>query len=448
MYHSRKRVVRGFSLVELLVAMVIALIGSIIIFQVYAGFENQRRTTTSGSDATTNLAAATNALEQAAREAGYGLNFTSHMGCDAIGWRENADPSIMPHMPGAIFAQKLTPVSMTRTAGGMLDSLTFSRNTNDNAYSVTQLRSPMLPNSPPTATSTEDMLCLENNYGIAKGDILVLAEKKDKSDPLGLKTNKITCAVTEVRDFVTDTAKCKNRLIVHTYGDFISEDLQDTGTKYTFFNKGGGLGSIPDSGPVGSATALNSLDSVLDSPARDAPKLFTFSAGAYVMNLGPKVNGTSGLRSSTFTLRNGELRVSPFPGDPGIPLVDGIVFMDAQFGMASSKTSTSAALTYMNTLPETPANDPKIAQDTWFSLRTIRMVMIVKSSQYDKDYDVCARPVTATPTACTLSAMSRVAMPSWTPALTPYTVPATDVRYRHTVIELVIPLRNMIWRPT
>src|SRR5262245_15675431 len=42
---------RGFTIIELLVAMVIALIGTIVIFQVFAVSEEYKRRTTGGSDA-------------------------------------------------------------------------------------------------------------------------------------------------------------------------------------------------------------------------------------------------------------------------------------------------------------------------------------------------------------------------------------------------------------
>ncbi len=430
--HSRISPISGFSLVELLVAMIISLVGSIIIFQVFAGFENQRRNTTSGGDATTNMAAAANALEQAGRDAGYGLNFGSHLGCAAIGWRENADPTITPHAAGKIFALKVAPVSIDRDAGGALLSLTFSRNTNDNSYSVTKLISnmdPVTPSSPSAATANAP-LCLENMYGVNKGDILVLAEHKDTDT--GSKATKITCAVTEVRDIIPGPPVCIN----HTYGSFTHSDPAITAMQYTNFNKPGGLGSIPDTGSVGAD--LNSLMNpipYLDSAVTNAPNLFTFKAGAAVMNLGPKKSGgISGFQTSQFSLQNGQLMVSSFPGDPGVPLVDGIVFMEAQFGSASTPTTTSPALTYSKTLPEVATNDPKIAQDTWFSLRTVRVVMITKSSQYDKDYN---GPTTFT---------------AWSadgPLAVTYTAPnpAVDTHYRHKVWEVVIPLRNMFWRP-
>ena len=51
---GRMRMDNGFSLVEILVGMVIGLFGIIIITQIFALAEGQKRTTTSGSDAQTN----------------------------------------------------------------------------------------------------------------------------------------------------------------------------------------------------------------------------------------------------------------------------------------------------------------------------------------------------------------------------------------------------------
>ena len=63
----------GFSLVEIMVGMVIALLGIIIIFQVFSVSEGIKRTTTSGGDALQNGASALSALERSLKEAGYGI---------------------------------------------------------------------------------------------------------------------------------------------------------------------------------------------------------------------------------------------------------------------------------------------------------------------------------------------------------------------------------------
>ena len=65
--------IAGFSLVDVLVGMVIAMLGIIIIFQVFSVSEGIKRTTTSGGDALQNGAAAQFALERSLKGAGYGI---------------------------------------------------------------------------------------------------------------------------------------------------------------------------------------------------------------------------------------------------------------------------------------------------------------------------------------------------------------------------------------
>ncbi|MGH8712117.1 MAG: PilW family protein, partial [Burkholderiales bacterium] len=70
----------GFSLVEIMVGMVIGLLGVIIIMQIFAVAEGQKRTTTSGADAQTNGNIALFTIERDARQAGYGMDLTG-LGC-------------------------------------------------------------------------------------------------------------------------------------------------------------------------------------------------------------------------------------------------------------------------------------------------------------------------------------------------------------------------------
>jgi type IV pilus assembly protein PilW len=63
----------GFSLVDVMVGMVIALLGVIIMFQVFSVSEGVKRTTTSGGDALQNSASALFTLERSLKQAGYGI---------------------------------------------------------------------------------------------------------------------------------------------------------------------------------------------------------------------------------------------------------------------------------------------------------------------------------------------------------------------------------------
>lgn len=65
--------VSGLSLVELLVGMAVALAATLVIAQMYANFEGQKRTSVAGSDAQENGLVALYTLERDIRMAGYGL---------------------------------------------------------------------------------------------------------------------------------------------------------------------------------------------------------------------------------------------------------------------------------------------------------------------------------------------------------------------------------------
>jgi type IV pilus assembly protein PilW len=73
--------VRGFSLVEIMVAVAIALIGVIVIFQVMSIWEERKRTTSSGSDAQVAGTIAMYNLDHDLRLAGMGFGLSTYMGC-------------------------------------------------------------------------------------------------------------------------------------------------------------------------------------------------------------------------------------------------------------------------------------------------------------------------------------------------------------------------------
>jgi len=72
----------GFSLVEIMVAMVIGLIGILVIFQVFSVSESYRRTATGGGDAQQAGAVALYVLEHEMRQAGWGFNSQNAIGCN------------------------------------------------------------------------------------------------------------------------------------------------------------------------------------------------------------------------------------------------------------------------------------------------------------------------------------------------------------------------------
>jgi len=71
----------GFSLVEIMVGMVIGMLGIIVMMQVFALAEAQKRATTGGGDAQSNGAIALYGLQRDLRQAGYGISDVNLVGC-------------------------------------------------------------------------------------------------------------------------------------------------------------------------------------------------------------------------------------------------------------------------------------------------------------------------------------------------------------------------------
>ena len=72
---------RGFSLVEIMVALVIGMIGVLVIMQVARTAEAQKRITTGSGNSMTSAALGIHSMQQDIRQAGYGFNSLNVLGC-------------------------------------------------------------------------------------------------------------------------------------------------------------------------------------------------------------------------------------------------------------------------------------------------------------------------------------------------------------------------------
>jgi type IV pilus assembly protein PilW len=84
MIDSTRSHARGFSLIELMVAMAIGLFGVIVMMQVYVSSESSKRNTTSGADAMNEGIMAVYALQRDVRMGGFGIADARLMGCDVL----------------------------------------------------------------------------------------------------------------------------------------------------------------------------------------------------------------------------------------------------------------------------------------------------------------------------------------------------------------------------
>jgi type IV pilus assembly protein PilW len=149
----------GFTLVEMMVGVLVGLIATVVMFQVFAVSEGQKRTTTGAGDAQQGGLFSLFQLERDVRQAGFGLNLPAMLGCQMYGGNESsASPFNLP----------LAPVTITNGASGAPDSITVIYGSSEIISSPERLRSP--------AATAADPYVVNNRYGFNLGDVLVVAQ--------------------------------------------------------------------------------------------------------------------------------------------------------------------------------------------------------------------------------------------------------------------------------
>ena len=108
----------GMSLMEILIAMAIGLIGIVVITQTYLVNENYKRSTTSAGGAQTNGSLALFSIEREARMSGWGISWGAALGCTNIQWHYNGAYSNPPQAGGTLPPIILAPVVITDGGAG------------------------------------------------------------------------------------------------------------------------------------------------------------------------------------------------------------------------------------------------------------------------------------------------------------------------------------------
>lgn len=152
---------RGMSMVELMVGMLIAMIGVVVIFQVFAVNEGVRRSTTAGSDEQTSGLLALLLLEREVRTAGYGINDWNLLGCNMQVWDTFRSPNAVPDFP-------LAPVQIVANAGNTPDVIRVMYGGVTRTSAAVQLGAGMdTPTSP---------MSLTFRYGFTPSDVVVVGQ--------------------------------------------------------------------------------------------------------------------------------------------------------------------------------------------------------------------------------------------------------------------------------
>jgi type IV pilus assembly protein PilW len=380
---------RGFGLVEVLVAMVIALLGTIIIFQVFSMSEGIKRTSTSGGDAQQFGALAMFALERDVRVAGYGINTTALLGCSVLahdalhpgagadGVLGTADDTTTPtDLPNFTLA----PVLIAAGADDKTpDQITLMYGDSD-LVSIPPKISQDMPN--PAA-----VFKVSNRYGFVEGDVIIAAEPGED------------CTLAQATA-LPGCVDCDN--VQHNSGPYDDANGVSVSARW---NKAGGLGVS-----------------------------YTINGSIYNLGAGPARN--------TYRIANNQLLIdSMFATTTTLTLADNIVHLKVQYGKdngVNNGTVTNATYVaddgavdgYSNTMPVTPS-----ATDLARVL-SVRMAVVARSAQPEKPNVVGG--------ACDTTTVA----PTWSGGTLDLSTDVNWKCYRYRVFETTVPMRNLLWQQT
>ena len=424
---------RGFSMVELMIAMLIGLIGMIIIFQVFEVSEGIKRTTTSGGDAQQNGAVALYVVEHDLRNAGMGFNDAPYAGCNILAYDstraiQNFTMTLVPALicaPGSTAPGGNCPG--TGTAGSSPDQLTIFYGSNPLVASATTLAQNM--------TAGNNPLQLANSYGYRPGDLLVLLQPASGTN----------CSLMEV------TGPLPMSNLINHAASGVSYPLVSGTTRTARFNSPGGLAVLYGGFPSANVTRVFNLGNLYEPLT--APTMPIYNT--YAINTNPAQPNFKSLTVAS------ALVIDAATSAPQVSAVaDNIVHLRAQYGVDDGVGDGSVTFggifvagdglvdrfvsaAVFNALPIPP----------WQSLIAVRLAIVARSALAEKPSGNDGTKCDAT-TDGTEATPGPDLRPKWSGGVFDMSTtgdpdPASPLYwkcYRYRVFETTVPLRNWIWR--
>jgi len=395
-----RRHARGFSMVELMVAMVISLIGVIIIFQVFEASEGVRRTTMSGGDAQQNGAVALYLMERDLRNSGMGINDTIYAGCNIVGYDSSRTT---PNFPPAGSPMILAPVFITAGANATTpDQLTaFYGSKNQIANSTTLVANMVLPTSP---------LAVQTRFAFRPGDLMLLLEPGSGKN----------CVFMEV----TSLPGTPSNQVNHDSGTYT---LTAGASVAARFNPAAGMGVSYGGVTSANVTRVFNLGNLHDD--------INFPAS---QNVTVPIYNTYAVANNTLTVSNA------FVISSGVPTVnsiaDNIVHMRADYGVDDGVNDGSVTYNTVYAPGDGIVDHFVSATPNWSQVIAVRVAVVARSALPEKPSAGAGQPCDTTTAAPTWSGNTGVtrsfdlsADPNWQ-------------CYRYRVFETTVPLRNWIWK--
>lgn len=373
----------GFSLVEIMVGMVIGMLGIIVMMQVFALAEGQKRTTTGGSDAQDNGAIAMYGLQSDIRQSGWGLSELKLIGCDVT-----IPTTRSASAPPAVTLDPFAPVTINH------------------------------PIIPAGDANTDTLLIISGNTnGTPQGD--------------GLVSPNTTATIYPVQ---TPTSFTANDWVVVIGATRPAQPLQCGTTQSLIMDR---------VACVGIACAGANASNVVVTTGMPAGTLTAGSPASTLFNLGqaPRMLAYA-IRSGNLTLCDYMTSDCGAAGSTGntaiwVPIASNVVSLRAEYGVDTTNLATLAMDGIVDVFNQTTPTLQTVANAAptpttscgWARISAVRVVLVSRSGLYEKTAVTTTAPTwlgTAT-TPINLTGFS-----NWQ-------------NYRYKTFQTVVPIRNIAW---
>lgn len=376
----------GFTLIEVLIGMAIALIGMVFMFQTMQAWEGRKRTSASGSDAQISGAIALYSLERDIKMSGYGFGNAAAMGCTV-----NAYDSTRPN-PGT-FTFQMAPILIADGVGGLPDAITVLYGSGDTMSSAQTFNN----TSPAPAIANDTFKRLNNRTGLRAGDILIAAD-----------SGNLICGLFEV----TANGNADGITVDHGAGAYLNYVNNE--------NVAASSTLAPAALAQLQAQFLNNTGSARynNGTAKNV------GATGSVFNMGtlPQLNGWQITNGRLLTVANTLANPAGFT-----EVSEGIVNLQAEYGVDGDGDGLVDDTEWAATVPA-----------DWTLLRAVRVAVLARSQQYEQTAATLAAPTWGGGAFTMFNLDGSAGVPA--------TGTPNDWRhYRYRVFETVIPLRNMLW---
>jgi type IV pilus assembly protein PilW len=392
----------GFSLIEVLISMVLALITFLVMFQMFESWDRSRRSTASGGSAMVTGAMAMFRIERDLRLAGFGFGNATDLGCTVSVYDTARPDDAAAGAVSATVSNVFTfPLVALQIVNGNTDQIVTTYGSSE-GISTTRFFGTSAAGAQPYTALTANSATMEIGArgGIQQGDLVVIAQDSG------------ACNLVEV----TDTSSSDRRTLSFTGGNFTHFYTAAVNTAPRYNDPGG----LAASGATGRVYVLG------PGPQRRVWQIRNSRTLAYTNDFRwtDTTNNTTGAATAD-------------GANDFTDIADNIVNLQAEYGVATPAGSPAAPTC-------TPVNNP-----TWTSVApvtacqpfvwAVRVALLARSDQFEKAAITATAPTWAGGgfTMTNLDGSAGNTVP---------TDPAQDWRhYRYKVFESIVPLKNVMW---